>query len=121
MSPAERSAAARQALSELPFLTPEEVADGVRVHVNTVLRAIESGELRAGTYSQRRRRDGRAAGPYRILWEDVEAWLYSDDEAPPLSSAADTSPASAGYFVKQSTRRSPSTRRQRSSLVTASP
>jgi excisionase family DNA binding protein len=53
------------AVSRARFLTPQEVADLLRVSSMTVYRLIRSGELRAV-------RVGKA---YRLLEEDVDAYL----------------------------------------------
>lgn len=53
------------AVSRAQFLTPQEVADLLRVSSMTVYRLIRSGELRAV-------RVGKA---YRLLEEDVDAYL----------------------------------------------
>jgi excisionase family DNA binding protein len=54
-------------LSRARFMTPQEVADHLRVSSMTVYRLIRSGELRAV-------RVGKA---YRILEDDVDAYLAS--------------------------------------------
>jgi len=54
-------------LSRVRFMTPQEVADHLRVSSMTVYRLIKSGELRAV-------RVGKA---YRILEDDVDAYLAS--------------------------------------------
>ena len=53
------------AVSRARFLTPQEVADLLRVSSMTVYRLIKAGELRAV-------RVGKA---YRILEDDVDAYL----------------------------------------------
>lgn len=52
-------------MSRARFLTPQEVADHLRVSSMTVYRLIKSGELRAV-------RVGKA---YRLLEDDVDAYL----------------------------------------------
>ncbi|HKH03804.1 MAG TPA: helix-turn-helix domain-containing protein [Acidimicrobiales bacterium] len=52
-------------MSQARFLTPQEVADHLRVSSMTVYRLIKSGELRAV-------RVGKA---YRLLEDDVDAYL----------------------------------------------
>jgi excisionase family DNA binding protein len=55
----------QMAIARARFLTPQEVADLLRVSNMTVYRLIKSGELRAV-------RVGKA---YRLLEEDVDAYL----------------------------------------------
>ena len=55
------------AVSRARFLTPQEVADLLRVSNMTVYRLIKSGELRAV-------RVGKA---YRLLEDDVDRYLAS--------------------------------------------
>ena len=115
VSPAERASAAFEALLRRPFLSPQETADALGIHVNTVLRAIDGGDLRAGTVSKRRRRDGRPAGPYRVLFTDAWAWLYSDvDEG-----SAPTASVAGG--MKRDVPSRHGRRPKRSRLVSASP
>jgi excisionase family DNA binding protein len=52
-------------MSRARFLTPQEVADHLRVSSMTVYRLIKSGDLRAV-------RVGKA---YRLLEDDVDAYL----------------------------------------------
>jgi excisionase family DNA binding protein len=52
-------------MSRARFLTPQEVADHLRVSSMTVYRLIKSGELRAV-------RVGKA---YRLLEDDVDAYI----------------------------------------------
>ena len=47
------------------FLSPREVADKLGLHVNTVYRAIDSGELRAH----------KLRGALRIAPASLDAWL----------------------------------------------
>ena len=49
------------------LLTPADVAEQLKVHPKTVLRAIHRGDLRAFNVGQR--------GTWRIRWADVEQWL----------------------------------------------
>ena len=52
-------------MSQARFLTPQEVADHLRVSSMTVYRLIKSGELRAA----------RIGKSYRIREDDVDAYL----------------------------------------------
>jgi excisionase family DNA binding protein len=63
--PAELEGVFHMAVSRARFLTPQEVADLLRVSSMTVYRLIKSGELRAV-------RVGKA---YRLLEDDVDAYL----------------------------------------------
>lgn len=65
MSSAELEGVFHMAVSRARFLTPQEVADLLRVSSMTVYRLIKAGDLRAV-------RVGKA---YRILEDDVDAYL----------------------------------------------
>jgi hypothetical protein len=118
VTPAEKAAEAYQALTVRPFLTPDEVAAALGLKsVNTVLRAIDRGDLRAAAFTTRRRRDGRRAGPYRILWADVDAWLYGDACADARPSRTAAAPVPAPETRPAKSPRSP--RRGRMQLVRA--
>ena len=49
------------------LLTPAEIADRCQLSTKTVLRAIRSGRLRACRLGTR--------GGYRVVAEDLEAWI----------------------------------------------
>ena len=65
MTAAELEGVFHMAVSRARFLTPQEVADLLRVSSMTVYRLIKAGELRAV-------RVGKA---YRILEDDIDAYL----------------------------------------------
>jgi len=56
-----------------PFLSPENLADGLGLHYNTVLRAIRRGDLPALAFG--RRKDGSAGKPYRIYPAAAARWF----------------------------------------------
>ena len=61
------------------MLTPAEVADRCQLSTKTVLRAIRRGDLRASQLGNCR--------AFRILAEDVDAWIAAKTVLPPLSAS----------------------------------
>lgn len=110
VSPAESAAVALFAFYRRPFLSPEELASGLGLHYNTVLRAIRRGDLPCIECG--RRKDGTRCKPYRVCLEHVTVWFAqnrdvpSDDEPQPEQTAALKRPDdAAGNSARRATSR----------------